>query len=306
MSHESTDGESTNGESTDEEDETFLTTLHATIDLLDQISDQINENTYLKLVNKLHRLYTIYNSSTTMTHNITTSNDTILPPSENTVTQLTSSNTTDTINDTILTPSENTVTQLTSSNTTDTINDTILSPSENTVTQLPSSNTTDTINDTILSPSENTVTLLTSSNTTNTINDTILPPSENIVTPLTSSNTTNTNSTINVISLASLYNDSDGRGVYPRYNSLIEEIQAKFWNLQYMWRHFSPEQRAEYALNDNYNRDYHNINSDFNFFWQSAKNTWDDWLTINQREVCRRTIYENDSPVWRIMNPRYN
>ena len=67
-------------ESTDEEDETFLTTLHATIDLLDQISDQINENTYLKLVNKLHRLYTIYNSSTTMTHNITTSNDTILPP----------------------------------------------------------------------------------------------------------------------------------------------------------------------------------------------------------------------------------
>ena len=181
-----------------------------------------------------------------------------------------------------------------------------MSPSENTVTQLPSSNTTNTINDTILSPSENTVTLLTSSNTTNTINDTILPPSENIVTPLTSSNTTNTNSTINVISLTSLYNDSDGRGVYPRYNSLIEEIQAKFRNLQYMWRHFSPEQRAEYALNDNYNRDYHNINSDFNFFWQSAKNTWDDWLTINQREVCRRTIYENDSPVWRIMNPRYN
>ena len=282
MSHESTDGESTNGESTDEEDETFLTTLHAAIDLLDQILDQINENTYLKLVNKLHRLYTIHNSSTTMTRNITTSNDTILSPSENIVIQLTSSNTTDTINDTIL------------------------SPSENTVTLLHSSNTTYTINDTILSPSENTVTLLTSSNTTNTINDTILPPSENIVTPLTSSNTTNTNSTINVISLASLYNDSDGRGVYPRYNSLIEEIQAKFWNLQYMWRHFSPEQRAEYALNDNYNRDYHNINSDFNFFWQSAKNTWDDWLTINQREVCRRTIYENDSPVWRIMNPRYN
>ena len=172
------------------------------------------------------------------------------------------------------------------------------------MTQLTSSNTTNTIYS--LSPSENTVTQLVSFITTDTINDTILSPSENTVTQLTSSNTTSTNSTINVISLVSLYNDSDGRGVYPRYNSLIEEIQAKFRNLQYMWRHFSPEQRAEYALNDNYNRDYHNINSDFNSFWRTAKHMWDDWLTINQRVVCRRTIYENDSPVWRIMNPRYN
>ena len=280
MSHESTDGEST-----DEEDETFLTTLHAAIDLLDQISDQINENTYLKLVNKLHRLYTIHNSSTTMTRNITTSNDTILSPSENIVIQLTSNDTTNTIYS--------------------------LSPSENTVTQLVSFITTDTINDTILPPSENTVTLLTSSNTTNTINDTILPPSENIVTPLTSSNTTNTNSTRNVINI-NLVNESDDesdderrRSRYPRYNSLIEEIQAKFRNLQYMWRHFSPEQRAEYALNIYDHINHHNINSNFNNCWQQTKYMWDRLLTINQRDVCRRTIYENDSPVWRIMNPSY-
>ena len=41
----------------------FLSTMHTMIDDLDTISSNIDENTYLRLVNGLQRLYNIYNSS---------------------------------------------------------------------------------------------------------------------------------------------------------------------------------------------------------------------------------------------------
>ena len=47
----------------------FLTTLQATLDILDDISGQIDENTYLTLANNLQQL-----------HNIHTSNPTSNPP----------------------------------------------------------------------------------------------------------------------------------------------------------------------------------------------------------------------------------
>ena len=48
---------------------TFLTTLQSTLDILDDISGQIDENTYLTLANNLQQL-----------HNIHTSNPTSNPP----------------------------------------------------------------------------------------------------------------------------------------------------------------------------------------------------------------------------------
>ena len=41
----------------------FLSTMHTIIDDLDTISSNIDENTYLRLVNGLQRLYNIHNSS---------------------------------------------------------------------------------------------------------------------------------------------------------------------------------------------------------------------------------------------------
>jgi hypothetical protein len=41
----------------------FLSTMHSMIDDLDTISSNIDENTYLRLVNGLQRLYNIHNSS---------------------------------------------------------------------------------------------------------------------------------------------------------------------------------------------------------------------------------------------------
>ena len=41
----------------------FLSTMHTMIDDLDTISSNIDENTYLRLVNGLQRLYNIHNSS---------------------------------------------------------------------------------------------------------------------------------------------------------------------------------------------------------------------------------------------------
>ena len=43
----------------------FLTTLQATLDILDDISGSIEENTYLTLTNNLQQLYNIHTSNTT-------------------------------------------------------------------------------------------------------------------------------------------------------------------------------------------------------------------------------------------------
>ena len=44
---------------------TFLTTLQSTLDILDDISGQIDENTYLTLTNNLQQLYNIHTSNPT-------------------------------------------------------------------------------------------------------------------------------------------------------------------------------------------------------------------------------------------------
>lgn len=44
------------------QNQSFLTTLQATITILDDISTQIDENTYLTLANNLQQLYTIHTS----------------------------------------------------------------------------------------------------------------------------------------------------------------------------------------------------------------------------------------------------
>ena len=44
---------------------TFLTTLQATLDILDDISGRIDENTYLTLTNNLQQLYNIHTSNPT-------------------------------------------------------------------------------------------------------------------------------------------------------------------------------------------------------------------------------------------------
>ena len=46
-----------------DENQEFLSTMHTMIDDLDTISSNIDENTYLRLVNGLQRLYSIHNSS---------------------------------------------------------------------------------------------------------------------------------------------------------------------------------------------------------------------------------------------------
>ena len=45
-----------------EQNQEFLSTMHTMIDDLDTISSAIDENTYLRLVNGLQRLYNIHNS----------------------------------------------------------------------------------------------------------------------------------------------------------------------------------------------------------------------------------------------------
>jgi hypothetical protein len=47
-----------------EQNQEFLSTMHTMIDDLDTISSNINEHTYLRLVNGLQRLYNIHNSTT--------------------------------------------------------------------------------------------------------------------------------------------------------------------------------------------------------------------------------------------------
>jgi len=46
-----------------EQSQEFLSTMHTMIDDLDTISSAIDENTYIRLVNGLQRLYNIHNSS---------------------------------------------------------------------------------------------------------------------------------------------------------------------------------------------------------------------------------------------------
>ena len=45
-----------------EQSQEFLSTMHTMIDDLDTISPNIDEHTYLRLVNGLQRLYNIHNS----------------------------------------------------------------------------------------------------------------------------------------------------------------------------------------------------------------------------------------------------
>ena len=52
----------------------FLTTLQATLDILDDISSRIDENTYLTLANNLQQLHNIYTSSNTISSNTISSN----------------------------------------------------------------------------------------------------------------------------------------------------------------------------------------------------------------------------------------
>ena len=56
---------------------TFLTTLQATLDILDDISGRIDENTYLTLANNLQQLHNIHTSNSTSN---STSNPTSNPP----------------------------------------------------------------------------------------------------------------------------------------------------------------------------------------------------------------------------------
>ena len=55
----------------------FLTTLQATLDILDDISGQIDENTYLTLANNLQQLHNIHTSNSTSNP---TSNPPIITP----------------------------------------------------------------------------------------------------------------------------------------------------------------------------------------------------------------------------------
>ena len=56
------------------QDPSFLTTLQATLDILDDISSRIDENTYLTLVNNLQQLHNIHTSSNTISSNTISSN----------------------------------------------------------------------------------------------------------------------------------------------------------------------------------------------------------------------------------------
>jgi|APGre2960657444_1045066.scaffolds.fasta_scaffold45391_2 hypothetical protein len=54
-----------------EQSEGFLSTIHTMIDDLDTISSDIDDNTYLRLVNGLQRLYNIHNSSDQSPNSVT-------------------------------------------------------------------------------------------------------------------------------------------------------------------------------------------------------------------------------------------
>ena len=54
-----------------EQSEGFLSTIHTMIDDLDTISSDIDDNTYLRLVNGLQRLYNIHNSSDRSPNSVT-------------------------------------------------------------------------------------------------------------------------------------------------------------------------------------------------------------------------------------------
>ena len=56
------------------QDPSFLTTLQATLDILDDISSRIDENTYLTLANNLQQLHNIHTSSNTSFSNTISSN----------------------------------------------------------------------------------------------------------------------------------------------------------------------------------------------------------------------------------------
>lgn len=56
------------------QDPSFLTTLQATLDILDDISSRIDENTYLTLANNLQQLHNIHTSSNTISSNTISSN----------------------------------------------------------------------------------------------------------------------------------------------------------------------------------------------------------------------------------------
>jgi len=53
-----------------EQNQEFLSTMHTMIDDLDTISSNIDENTYIRLVNGLQRLYNIHNSSNQSPNNV--------------------------------------------------------------------------------------------------------------------------------------------------------------------------------------------------------------------------------------------
>ena len=53
-----------------EQNQEFLSTMHTMIDDLDTISSNIDENTYIRLVNGLQRLYNIHNSSIQSPNNV--------------------------------------------------------------------------------------------------------------------------------------------------------------------------------------------------------------------------------------------
>ena len=56
------------------QDPSFLATLQATLDILDEISSRIDENTYLRLANNLQQLHNIHTSSNTSFSNTISSN----------------------------------------------------------------------------------------------------------------------------------------------------------------------------------------------------------------------------------------
>ena len=62
----------------------FLTTLQATLDILDDISGRIDENTYLTLANNLQQLHNIHTSNTTSNTSSNTTSNTSSNTSSNT------------------------------------------------------------------------------------------------------------------------------------------------------------------------------------------------------------------------------
>ena len=66
------------------QDPSFLTTLQATLDILDDISSRIDENTYLTLANNLQQLHNIHTSSNTSFINTSINNTSFI----NTITNI--------------------------------------------------------------------------------------------------------------------------------------------------------------------------------------------------------------------------